>query len=155
MMADVYNRASQPSGSPSEQLPARRSPATDTVDLALQILEHLAHRSQSAPLGAITKEFWVSKATIYRHLQALVQQGFVHQDEATGNYEVGIKLVVLGEAGRGRFDIVRGGRRALEQRGAVSRGADSAAREDATGGHRLRHGAGLARRAGSHPGPYR
>ena len=109
-MPDVDNRASQPSDVPSEQLPARRSPATGTVDLALQILEHLAHRSQSASLGAITKEFWVSKATIYRHLQALVQQGFVHQDEATGNYEVGIKLVVLGEAARGRFDIVRAGR---------------------------------------------
>jgi DNA-binding IclR family transcriptional regulator len=106
----VDNRASQPSDAPSERLPARRSPATGTVDLALQILEHLAHRSQSASLGAITKAFWVSKATIYRHLQALVQQGFVHQDEVTGNYEVGIKLVVLGEAARGRFDIVRAGR---------------------------------------------
>ena len=93
------NRAS-PSDAPSAQLPARRSPATGTVDLALQILEHLAYRSQSASLGAITKAFWVSKATIYRHLQALVQQGFVHQDEVTGNYEVGIKLVVLGEAAR-------------------------------------------------------
>ena len=39
-----------------------------------------------------------------------MQQGFVHQDEVTGNYEVGIKLVVLGEAARGRFDIVRAGR---------------------------------------------
>jgi IclR family transcriptional regulator, acetate operon repressor len=88
----------------------RRSPATGTVDLALQILEHLAHRGQSASLASITKAFWVSKATIYRHLQALVQQGFVQQEEATGNYEVGIKLVVLGEAARGRFDIVRAGR---------------------------------------------
>jgi DNA-binding IclR family transcriptional regulator len=106
----VDSPASQPSDVPSEQSSARRSPATGTVDLALQILEHLAHRSQSASLGTITKAFWVSKATIYRHLQALVQQGFVQQDEATGNYEVGIKLVVLGEAARGRFDIVRAGR---------------------------------------------
>jgi DNA-binding IclR family transcriptional regulator len=104
------NRASPSSGGPSAQLPPRRSPATGTVDLALQILEHLAHRSQSASLGAITKAFSVSKATIYRHLQALAQQGYVHQDEATGNYEAGIKLVVLGEAARGRFDIVRAGR---------------------------------------------
>lgn len=104
------DRASQSLDVSSQPSPARRSPATGTVDLALQILEHLAHRSQSASLGAITKEFWVSKATIYRHLQALVQQGFVHQDEATGNYEVGIKMVVLGEAARGRFDIVRAGR---------------------------------------------
>jgi DNA-binding IclR family transcriptional regulator len=104
------NRTSHLTGGASARPGQRRSPATGTVDLALQILEHLAHLSHPASLGAITKAFWVSKATVYRHLQALVQQGFVHQDEATGNYEVGIKLVVLGEAARGRFDIVRAGR---------------------------------------------
>jgi DNA-binding IclR family transcriptional regulator len=88
----------------------RRSPGTGTLDLALRILEHLAHRSHPASLGAIAKEFLASKATVYRHLQALVQQGFVHQDEHSGDYEVGIKLVVLGEAARVRFDIVRAGR---------------------------------------------
>jgi IclR family transcriptional regulator, acetate operon repressor len=88
----------------------RRNAGTGTLVLALQILEHLAHRSHNASLGAIAKEFSASKATVYRHLQTLVQQGFVHQDAATGNYEVGIKLVVLGEAARGRFDIVRAAR---------------------------------------------
>jgi DNA-binding IclR family transcriptional regulator len=88
----------------------RRNAGTGTLVLALRILEHLAHRSHNASLGAIAKEFSASKATVYRHLQALVQQGFVHQDAATGNYEVGIKLVVLGEAARGRFDIVRAAR---------------------------------------------
>jgi len=88
----------------------RRNAGTGTLVLALRILEHLAHRSHNASLGAIAKEFSASKATVYRHLQALAQQGFVHQDAATGNYEVGIKLVVLGEAARGRFDIVRAAR---------------------------------------------
>jgi DNA-binding IclR family transcriptional regulator len=83
---------------------------TGTLVLALRILEHLAHRSHNASLGAIAKEFSASKATVYRHLRTLAQQGFVHQDPATGNYEVGIKLVVLGEAARGRFDIVRAAR---------------------------------------------
>jgi DNA-binding IclR family transcriptional regulator len=94
------------------RLHALRSPrrGTGTLDLALRVLEHLAHHSHAMSLGAIAKEFAASKATVYRHLQALVQQGFVHQDEATGNYEIGIKLVVLGEAARGRFDIVRAGR---------------------------------------------
>lgn len=88
----------------------RRGPGTGTLDLALRILEHLAYRSRNASLGAIAKEFSASKATVYRHLQALVQQRFVHQDPVTGNYEIGIKLVVLGEAARGRFDIVHAAR---------------------------------------------
>jgi DNA-binding IclR family transcriptional regulator len=92
------------------QTPPRRGAGTGTLDLALRILEHLAHLSRPASLGAITKAFSASKATVYRHLQGLVQQGFVHQDQRTGMYEIGIKLVVLGEAARGRFDIVRAGR---------------------------------------------
>jgi DNA-binding IclR family transcriptional regulator len=104
-------RTTQAGSNPSRpHRAARRSAGTGTLDLALRILEHLAHRSHSATLGAIAKEFSASKATVYRHLQGLVQQGFVHQDPHTGSYEVGIKLVVLGEAARGRFDIVRAGR---------------------------------------------
>lgn len=104
---------------PSSRPPAIRPPGraqsapsrgTGTLDLALRLLEHLAHRSQPASLGVLAKTFSASKATVYRHLQALREQGFVHQDEHSGEYEVGIKLVVLGEAARGRFDIVRAGR---------------------------------------------
>lgn len=91
----------------------RQGAGTGTLDLALRILEHLAHRSHAASLGVIAKEFSASKATVYRHLQALVQQGFVHQNEHSGDYEVGIKLVVLGEAARGRFDIARAARNEL------------------------------------------
>jgi IclR family acetate operon transcriptional repressor len=89
---------------------ARRSAGTGTLDLALRILENLAHRSHPATLGSVAKEFTASKATVYRHLQGLIQQGFVHQDRKTGRYEIGIKVVMLGEAARGRFDIVRAAR---------------------------------------------
>jgi IclR family acetate operon transcriptional repressor len=92
------------------QRTARRDAATGTLDLALRVFEHLAYQSQPMPLGEIAKQFSSSKATIYRHLQALVQRGFVHQDEASGNYEIGVKLVVLGEAARNRFDIARAAR---------------------------------------------
>jgi DNA-binding IclR family transcriptional regulator len=92
------------------QRPQRRVAGTGTLDLALRLLEYLAHRSQPAPLGTIAKEFSASKATVYRHLQTLARQGFVHQEQHTGAYEAGIKLVVLGEAARGRFDIVRAAR---------------------------------------------
>jgi DNA-binding IclR family transcriptional regulator len=102
--------ASASDASARTQHQLRRGPGTGTLNLALRILEHLAHRSHPASLGAIAKQFSASKATVYRHLQTLMQQGFVHQDAPTGNYEVGIKLVVLGEAARGRFDIVRAAR---------------------------------------------
>jgi DNA-binding IclR family transcriptional regulator len=102
-------RPEAPSATPARPRQAARR-GTGTLDLALRILEHLAQRSQPDSLGSLAKTFSASKATVYRHLQALRQQGFVHQDAYTGDYEVGIKMVVLGEAARGRFDIVRAAR---------------------------------------------
>jgi DNA-binding IclR family transcriptional regulator len=90
---------------------AQRSTAeTSTLDLALRVVEFLAYQSQAMPLAAIAQAFDASKATIYRHLQTLKRHGFVRQDEGTGHYEAGVKLMVLGEATRGRFDILAAAR---------------------------------------------
>ncbi len=90
---------------------AQRSTAeTSTLDLALRIVEFLAYQSQAMPLAAIAQAFDASKATVYRHLQTLKRHGFVRQDAGTGHYEAGIKLMVLGEATRGRFDILSAAR---------------------------------------------
>ncbi|MGP0092269.1 MAG: IclR family transcriptional regulator [Xanthobacteraceae bacterium] len=97
-------------GPPRADRAQRGGLGTGTLDLALQILEFLAHQSQPCSLGAIAKNFSASKATVYRHLQALLRRGFVHQDPVSARYEAGIKLVVLGEAARGRFDLVRASR---------------------------------------------
>src|SRR5262249_15632135 len=43
---------------------------------------------------------------IYRHLQTLARHGFVHQEPSTMRYAAGIKLIVLRERLRDRFDIV-------------------------------------------------
>ncbi len=88
----------------------RSTAETSTLDLALRIVEFLAYQSQSMPLAAIAQAFDASKATVYRHLQTLKRHGFVRQDEGTGHYEAGVKLMVLGEATRGRFDILTAAR---------------------------------------------
>ncbi len=94
--------------------PGRREPAgTSTLSLALRIVEFLAFRSQPVALLQIAQEFGASKATVYRHLVTLQRHGFVRQDEASGRYEAGVKLMVLGEAQRSRFGIVAVSRPAL------------------------------------------
>lgn len=80
---------------------------TGTLDLALRLLDYLAPRSQPTPLGLVAKDMSASKATIYRHLQALLEHDYVHQDVTSGHYEIGIKILILAEAARARFDIVR------------------------------------------------
>ena len=58
--------------------------STETLDLALRLLEQLA--SSGAPIGVseLAREFGASKATVYRHLRTLARHGFVHQDWPSG-----------------------------------------------------------------------
>ena len=47
----------------------------------------------------------ISKPRAHRHLRALVQRGYAHQDARTDGYEIGVKVLALGEAVRDRFDV--------------------------------------------------
>ena len=85
-------------------------PATETVDLSLRLLERLATSSDSIGVSELAREFAASKATVYRHLQTLVRHGFVHQESTTMRYAAGIKLFILGECLRERFEILPGAR---------------------------------------------
>lgn len=86
---------------------------TSTLDLALHAVEYLVQQSRPASLAQIAEALSASKATIYRHLVTLQRHGFVRQDPETGRYDAGIKLVVLGESLRQRFDIVSAAREEL------------------------------------------
>jgi len=79
---------------------------TETVDLSLRLLEFLARSSEPVGVSDLAREFGSSKATVYRHLQALTHHGFVRQEAATLRYAAGIKLFVLGERLRERFDVL-------------------------------------------------
>src|SRR5262245_22957497 len=87
--------------------PARRddAPGTETVDLSLRMLEHLARSREAVGVSDLARSFGASKATVYRHLQTLARYEFVRQDRAM-RYEAGIKLFILGERLRERFDLL-------------------------------------------------
>src|SRR4030095_13093242 len=82
------------------------SPANETVDLSLRLLERLATLREPVGVSELAREFAASKATVYRHLQTLMLHGFVRQDATTMRYAAGIKLFILGERLRERFDIL-------------------------------------------------
>jgi DNA-binding IclR family transcriptional regulator len=77
-----------------------------SVDLVLSLIELLAGSARSRAMSDIAREMGISKARAHRHLRALVQHGYVLQDPDTERYEIGIKLLALGEAVRDRFDVM-------------------------------------------------
>src|ERR1700752_4428457 len=93
----------------NQRLQAELAPpaiGTETVDLSLRLLEFLAHSSAPVGLSELARQFDASKATLHRHLQTLAHHGFVRQEAATLRYAAGIKLFILGERLRERFDVL-------------------------------------------------
>jgi len=82
------------------------SPANETVDLSLRLLERLATLRGPIGVSEPAREFASSKATVYRHLQTLMLHGFVRREATTMRYAAGIKLFILGERLRERFDVL-------------------------------------------------
>lgn len=119
MTRDKTNTAAQPAKTsvPAtiEAQTAGAKAAPTTVDLSLYILEYLVASHRPVGVTDLAKIFNSSKATIYRHVQALVKHGFAQQEEDTSRYGAGIKLLVLGEALRERFSILTKSRDQMAQ----------------------------------------
>ena len=75
-------------------------------DLVLDLVELLAGHPRPRGVSDIARDLSISMARSHRHLRALVQRGYVRQDPETERYEIGVKLLALGEAVRDRFDIL-------------------------------------------------
>jgi DNA-binding IclR family transcriptional regulator len=77
----------------------------ESVDLVVRLLEHLAATRQPRGVSDVARDLGISKARAHRHLRALVQRGYARQDPGTEGYEIGVKVLALGEAVRERFDV--------------------------------------------------
>jgi DNA-binding IclR family transcriptional regulator len=88
--------------------PPRATPASglDSVDLILRLVELLAGSREPRGVTDIARDLGVSKPRVHRHLRALVERGYARQEPRNERYEVGVKVLALGEAVRDRFDVV-------------------------------------------------
>jgi DNA-binding IclR family transcriptional regulator len=77
-----------------------------SVDLVLRLMELLAQAPRPMGVSEIAREIGISKARAHRHLRALMLHGYARQGPDSERYEIAIKLMVLGEAVRDRFDVL-------------------------------------------------
>lgn len=69
-----------------------------SVIMTLRILEEVARSPRGVGVTALATRLDTSKSRVHRHLQTLVQQGYVTQPEDSERYEIGRRLVALGQA---------------------------------------------------------
>jgi DNA-binding IclR family transcriptional regulator len=77
-----------------------------SVDLVLRLIELLAETARPRRLTEIARELGISKARAHRHLRALMGHDYVRQEPESERYEIAVKLMILGEAVRDRFDVL-------------------------------------------------
>ena len=87
--------------------PAQQAAGLESVDLTLRLVELLAGSKVAKGVTEVALELGISKTRAHRHLRCLVELGYAYQDPRTEGYEVGIRVLALGEMVRDRFDIAR------------------------------------------------
>jgi DNA-binding IclR family transcriptional regulator len=81
------------------------APDLESVDLVLRLIELLAVSREARGVTEVARELGISKPRAHRHLRALVQRGYACQDARAEGYQIGVKVLALGEAVRDRFDV--------------------------------------------------
>ena len=69
-----------------------------SVERAAAILRLLAGGSRRLRLGDLAQTLGLAKPTAHGLLRTLQQEGFVEQDPATGEYQLGAELLQIGRA---------------------------------------------------------
>lgn len=75
------------------------------VHLALSIIEFLAKERRAVGVTALALALGTTKSRIHRHLQTLVQEGYIVQNKDSDRYESGPRLVALGRAVSDNLDL--------------------------------------------------
>ena len=68
----------------------------DSIDRALVILQLFLREKSALSVTQISKELNIHKSTVCRTLETMEGRGFVHQDEETGKYWLGLQIYSLG-----------------------------------------------------------
>ncbi|MEM9685251.1 MAG: IclR family transcriptional regulator, partial [Pseudomonadota bacterium] len=84
----------------------RDDKSIQSVQVALQLMEVLAHNRRPMGVTEIATKLGTPKARVYRHLRTLVGEGYVEQDPETEKYRLGVKLYHLGRAAGEQMDLL-------------------------------------------------
>lgn len=75
------------------------------VVFALNILEYLAARGSAVGVTELAQHFRTTKSRMHRHLRTLMLAGYIVQDADTERYRTSTRLIALGRAVSGGFDL--------------------------------------------------
>jgi len=85
----------------------KQSDGLQSVILTMSIIEQVARTPKGVGVTSLANALGTSKSRIHRHLQTLVQQGYVFQQYDSERYEVGTRLLSLGQSVFDNMGLIR------------------------------------------------
>ncbi len=87
----------------------------NSVDRAIDIIEYIFAAEKPVSLTQISKDLSLYKSTVYRTLVTLQNRNFIQQDPDSGNYFLGLKLLLISSHAEPHFDITTVARPYMER----------------------------------------
>ncbi|PLP56630.1 IclR family transcriptional regulator [Mesorhizobium loti] len=84
-----------------------------SVHLAFEVLEAVAFEPGEIGVSELANKLQTTKGTVFRHLQTLVERGYLIQNASTQRYRVGARAYLIGRAAAERVDIITGSQDAM------------------------------------------
>ncbi len=88
--------------------------SSQSVNRALAVLEFLARNEYSMTLAQISSELKINKASIFRTLNSLEENGYIYRDAKTSSFQLSFKLCELSSRILDRLDLKYIARPSLE-----------------------------------------
>lgn len=85
--------------------PRRNSSRLSSVTTAIHLLKTFTPDDQELGISELAKRLSVAKSTVHRLASALLDEGLLQQDQATGQYRLGVGLFSLGSLVRAQLDV--------------------------------------------------
>jgi IclR family KDG regulon transcriptional repressor len=80
-------------------------PGVQAAILMLRMIEFLSETKRPVGVTALAQALGSTKSRVYRHLQTLLQQGYVSQSAESEKYEIGARLLTLARHINASFDV--------------------------------------------------
>ncbi|WP_150293980.1 IclR family transcriptional regulator [Sphingobium estronivorans] len=76
-----------------------------SLNLALDVIEAVANAGEDIGVTDLATSMGLTKATVFRHLQTLVERNYLAQDSRTSRYRLGVQCQLLAQLAAGRIDL--------------------------------------------------
>lgn len=82
-----------------------RDKGVKSLNVALDVIETVAASDEDIGVTEIASRLGLTKATVFRHLQTLVERHYLAQNARTSRYRLGVQCQLLGQLSSNRVDL--------------------------------------------------